>query len=613
MGKEKDYSYKKYLHKIYDDKKVVMKKLVSFIFLLSLLSLQALPQNLILLSDSHEQEGIDKDDITATHQLITALQQAAAPILASTSLWKNIVDRKQAFTKKLQDQYSLESEIYRLYKETNKQLQLFDYDLDRVNKKLSLSWYRQHYPKLVLLQQDQLNKLKFNFLCYSFNLDFDTWSVYDAKTGMFLFVPVETNIVVSKRDQVYQESDLVHDSSKKNSDIQSLKVYFSGSDDVWVIYASGHGNVQDGKEEATIAGMSIVEFSDLLSYFDQAMKIKLFIYSSCYAGGVHTIEPYKNKQLHFPVIVVSLTDAPIYGFGFFEGVKLPPYTKDLYLTLQDIHRQKGLLPCKVQDFQDFFSCAWNRSHDLHLVGLVSQFFSCDDTVCSVKKIENMPLERKARALYFNVLHDETSHNFMQKAEQFTTVTFEKAILLYAKKIEKIVLENSVPIVSMVPGLQNHQINRLIAPRVSLSQLINESFLSLADAAKNKNYLINHLVCRNDLVAGAANQEISHCMIIQQGFMPRFLPAKVETFISFAVDKAWYLIVWKDQKPEKIMTLTTEQIKIIKELEKFMQQGIDVQSDMTSDLLLTFDAYVKNKVYQHDIIESCLRDKICRKL
>ncbi|AXK60904.1 hypothetical protein [Candidatus Chromulinivorax destructor] len=588
-----------------------MKKLVSFILLLSISCVQALPQNLILLSDCHQQEGIDKDDITATHQLITALQQATAPIIASTSLWKNIVDRKQAFTKKLQDQYSLESEIYRLYQATNKQLQIFDYNLDRINKKLSLSWYAQQYSKLALLQQDQLNKLKFNFLCYSFNLDFNTWSVYDAKTGMFLFVPLQNNIVVNKRQQISQESDLVHDFSKKNSVIQSLQVYFSGNDDEWVIYASGHGNLQDDKEEAMIAGMSIGEFSDLLSYFDQVMKIKLFVYSSCYAGGVHTVEPYKNKQVHFPVIVVSLTDCPIYGFGFFEGVKLPPYTKNLYLTPQDIARKKGLLPCKIQDFQSFFRSAWSGQHDLHLIGLVSQFFSCDDVICSVKKIENMPLVRKAGALYFNVFEDEATHNLMHKAKDFTTIYSKKAILLYTKKIEKIVLKNTVSIISMLPGLQNHQINELIAQSLSFSQIVNESFLSLADAAKNKNYLINRLVCKNDIIAGAANQEISHCMIIQQGFMPKFLPDKIETCISFAVGKVWYLIVWKDQKPKKIMTLTHEQINIITELEQFMQQGIDVQSDMIPDELLTFDAYVKNKVYQNDIIESCLRDKICR--
>lgn len=589
-----------------------MKKVIYYIFLLSFSCLQALPQNLILLSDCHQQEGIDKDDITATHQLITALQQAAAPIIASTSLWKNIVDRKQAFTKKLQDQYSLESEIYRLYQATNKQLQIFDYNLDRINKKLSLSWYAQQYSKLALLPQDQLNKLKFNFLCYSFNLDFNTWSVYDAKTGMFLFVPLQTNIVVSNRQQISQESDLVHNFSKKNSVIQSLQVYFSGNDDEWVIYASGHGNVQDGRDDAMIAGMSIDEFSGLLSYFDTSMNIKLFVYSSCYAGGVHTVEPYKNKQLHFPVMVVCLTDAPIYGFGFFEGVKLPPYTKDLYLTPQDIYCKKGLLPCKVQDYQAFFRCAWTGEHDLHLIGLISQFFSCDDATCSVKKIENMPLLRKPRALYFNVIQDETSHSFMQIAHQDMTCSSEKAILLYVKKIEEIVLKKSIPIISMIPGLQNHQINRLIAPGILFSDLINQSFLSIVDAVKNKNYRIDHLACKNDLIPGVDIHEISHCMIIQHGFMPKFLPMKAKTFISFTVGTVWYLVIWKDQKPEKIIILTNEQIKIMKELEKFMQQGIDVQSEMTSDALLTFDAYVNNKLYQHDIIESCLRDKICRK-
>src|SRR3990167_5248738 len=103
-----------------------MKKiLILFLFLLS--HLHADQQNLIILVDTTQQESIKKQDITATHQLIVALQQQAAPILVSVSLWKNIVDRKKDFTKKLHNQSSVESSLYNLYQETNRQLKSENY------------------------------------------------------------------------------------------------------------------------------------------------------------------------------------------------------------------------------------------------------------------------------------------------------------------------------------------------------------------------------------------------------------------------------------------------------------------------------------------------------
>lgn len=589
-----------------------MKKFLFFIFLLSLSCLQAKHQNLILLVDTNQQESIKKDDITATHQLITALQQQAAPILVSTSLWKNVCDRKQEFSKKLDDAFSLESEIYKLYRATNKHLQACKYDLDEINQKLSVSWYKKKYPKLALLPQSQLDQLKFNFLCYNFDYHHDQWSLFDAQTGMLLFVPQAVGLNINHAYKVHNEFDVTHHKDKHAHVVQSLQLFLGNNYDEWVIYLSGHGNAQNRKEAAHIAGMPLHEFSDLLLYLHKKMHVKLLVYSSCYAGGVHAVEPYKNMKLHFPIMTVALTDAPIYGFGFFEGVKLPPYNQELYLTSQDVQHGGGLLVSQVQQFEQFFHYAWSGQFDMNLVETVSQFFSCENKQCVVKKIENMPLIRKAYGLSFHVVQDEISSQFMHQVKTSRAITIEKPVLLYVKKIDKIVLTSPVAVVSMLPGMQNHEIKELIAEKIPLSKLIHESFLSLTDAEKNKNYLIDRLVCQNDVIVSAANKEMTHCMIIQQGFVPRFFAGKPETFISFQLGDAWYLIIWKHHKAEKIMKLTDDQINTMIELEKFLQQGIDFQDDVASHTLVTFDAYVKNKMYQRDIIESCLRDKICKK-
>lgn len=589
-----------------------MKKLVQCIFLLSLSCLQAKHQNLIILVDTAQQETSKKDDITATHQLITALQQQAAPILVSASLWKNIVDRKQKFSKKLDDRSSLELVFYDLYKDVNKELELSEYNLNLINQKLSLLWYKQNYHQLACLSQVQVDQLKFNFLCYNFDFNMDQWSCFDAQTGMILFVPQSVDLSIHNFYKILVESDLTLHHAKKNNIIQTLQLFFDGNYDDWILYLSGHGNVKAGKEVAHIAGMPIHEFSDFLSYINNKMKIKLLVYSSCYAGGINSVQPYKNMKLHYPVIVIALTDAPIYGFGFFEGIKLAPYSQDYYLTAQDVQKGQGLLPLKIQQFDTFFTRAWSGLHDIKLIESVSQFFTCDKKSCFVKKIENMPLIRDIASLSFDVMHDTIAQELVHKVTNSQVGTTQKSVLLYVKKVDTIQFDNPVAIVSMLPGLQNHQINKLIAHNIPLSRIIQDSFLSLADATKNKNYLIDTIICNNDIIEPFGSCQVTHCMLIQEGFMPKFLPYKSETFISFRLNEQAYLMVWRNEKPEKIMKLTSDQTRIMIELENFLQQGIDFQDDVPSSQLVVFDAYVKNKVYQKDIIESCLQQRICKK-
>ena len=143
-------------------------------------------------------------------------------------------------------------------------------------------------------------------------------------------------------------------------------------------------------------------------------------------------------------------------------------------------------------------------------------------------------------------------------------------------------------------------------------IINDVFLALPDAQRNKNYLIHAMSCHNDLVDQKKQDHVTHFMLIQQGLKPKFLDDTAQAIISFKSGDQWYLAVWNDEKCSKIMNLTIDQIKIMKKLEKLMQSGIDFQAHLSSKKLIEFDAYVENKLYQQDLIELCLRQKICKK-
>ncbi|MBV8661246.1 MAG: hypothetical protein JO129_03830 [Candidatus Dependentiae bacterium] len=592
-----------------------MKKVLQFFLLFFYCNhLFGLDHNLVIIVDNLQQETVKTTEVNMTHQCITVLQQRASMLLVSGGLWKNIVDRKKNFEKNLQDPESIESKIFNMYQATNKELQDARYNLTFINQKLSQNWFSQNYPQLAQLSHDQLNQLRFNFLCYTFEFDMSSWRVYSSHAGMLLFVPKECNYYIDEHYQLFNEQDLRKHIDKKSHVVSSLQKLLKTDKDRWVIYLTGHGHPKSSKQGANIAGLKIDEFKRLLHYCNDAMKLKLLVYSSCYGGGVHTVEPYANLQLNYPVIITAVTDAPIFGFGLFEGVKLPPYDDQFKLQSTDVSKKYGLLPCALQNYTAFFKRAWKGQFDLYLVQLISKFFACDFMQCHVQKVENFPLIRKAKSTIFTPVRDGIMMKLIQQVTTNSVIVASKPLLLYTKKVKKIKTDQALPIISMLPGITSHEIGELIAPQVLLSELINQSFLSLEDMQAYKNFMIKKLICFNDVIGN--NQKIetfTRVLILdQQNLTPRFLDKPSQALIYCQLADSHYLLLWNDQKITEIAQLDQDQIIAMAALEKLVQQAVNFDSHVTSEKLLTFDTYLENKAYQREIVDDCIKNKVCKK-
>ena len=596
---------------------------VQYLLLLFLsFNLCAYDRNLVIIIDNLQQETAKTQEINMTHQCITALQQRASVVLISTGLWKNIIDRKKDFEKQLEQRDSLESAIFAMYQTTNQQLKASRYNLALINQKLSQSWFAQNYPQLAELSQEQLNQLRFSFLCYIFEFNISQWRLYNAHEGMLLFMPRELQYHIEDQYELFEERELLkHD--KKSHPVASLQKLLPINSDRWVMYLTGHGHPKSSKQGANIAGLKSAEFKNLLDYCNEYMRLKLLVYSSCYGGGVHTIEPYANLRLHFPVIVTAATDAPIFGFGLFEGVKLPPYDSQFKLQASDVAKNKGLLPYAMQNFPTFFKRAWRGQFDLNLVQSISRFFVCDLLLCHVQKVENFPLIRKTEDLIFTPIHDGLIMKLVQQVTTNSSVVSSKPLLLYTKKVKKIKIDHAVPIISMLPGVQSHEITELIATNISLSQLISDSFLSLEDMQAYKNFLIKKMSCFNDLIgehtfAEASahthkNAILTHVLVLNQEHLkPKFFHDHADALISFELAGKQYLLVWNDQKISDTIELNAEQAETMKEIENFVQQAVNYDASLAVEQLLTFDAYVSNKAYQQEIVDGCVKKKVCKK-
>ena len=591
-----------------------MKKSFQFLLLFLSYNLFADEGNLVIIVDNLQQETVKTQEINMTHQCVTALQQRSSLVLISTSLWKNIIDRKKNFEKKLKDLSSIESKILDMYQTTNKELKDARYNFAAVNKKLSRSWFNAQYPELSQLSDAKFNQLRFDFLCYNFHFDMSVWRVHSARTGMLLFVPQENKCQLDSHYELFDEKELLKYADKKSNVIESLKKLLKVDKYRWVVYLTGHGHPKSSQQGANIAGLKIPEFKKLLHYLNDVMHLKLLVYSSCYGGGVHSIAPYGNFKFNYPIIVTAATDAPIFGFGLFEGVKLPPYDNQFKLKSGDVLKNHGLLVHAVQDYKAFFKRAWKGLFDLDLVQLISRFFACELLSCSVQKIENFPLIRKNGDTIFRPVRDNMIVKLVQQVTANGTVSSNKPLLLYTKKVKKIKIDKAVPIVSMLPGLMSHEIGELIAEQVSLSQLVTKSFLSLEDMQAYKNFMIKKLLCFNDLIGPNRKTAVFTDVLVlgQQSLMPKFLEEPAEALIYFKFADLDHLLALNEQKIIKIMQLNKKQMNAMSEIKKLVKQSINFEAKELPTELLTFDSYVKNKAYQNDIIGQCVKRKICKK-
>ncbi len=112
--------------------------------------------------------------------------------------------------------------------------------------------------------------------------------------------------------------------------------YKEAPDVSWMIYLVGHGY-----PEKAIGGLTISEFKQFINFINGKINTKIFLYTSCYAGGENKIKGFeiKNQQLiqqtfPFPVILFSIGDIPVRAPNHLNFLEIaPPNFADLFSKL----------------------------------------------------------------------------------------------------------------------------------------------------------------------------------------------------------------------------------------------------------------------------------------
>lgn len=380
-----------------------MKILVRIILISCYILVTHLHADPILMFFDLQKAETEKSEYYVSYQLVTALYQKPAPIFASSSLVRNIINRAQIFSQKIKNQKSIEYALQQVWQNVHAYFESTDSYVASASSKYDKKWIAQKYPILANQNSENYKQASFNFLCSHIMSQLDLWNIYPVTSNFVLLVPPAL-----QKDRAYNNfTKITYDKvsfnpAQSTEFLQALETVVGllanyGKTSI-SIYLSGHGEFAKGKHQGVIAGLQSSDFTILLDHLEKTNKVNLLVYNSCYAGGKNTILPYQaaqkkqSKTFKYTIVNASLTDAPTYTFGFPEGMKFPPYDGTKYLLPSDFTPDNTITFNFMQDFTKFFTLAQSNMFTSECIESVNPYVDCDEqNICKVSHIENIPV------------------------------------------------------------------------------------------------------------------------------------------------------------------------------------------------------------------------------
>ena len=264
---------------------------------------------LIFLDESESHLG------AITNNLLVALSQETAPIIASSNLIRNILTYTEPQEKDPQKQFDIieneesNGELQEikniilslidiktqlkekwLIKEINTSLYLLIPKEYVISRNISLQDIDTIANKEIITETEKILGLKVNHMI--------------TKDSQQLLIPNNPEVKISADYFVFSLHDIF---------VLSNEYEPSSASHAWSFFVVGHGQLNH-----YICNLSLAKFRDFLSFLEEKIKTKTLVYMSCYAAGTNEKLIYTDtlsgadKTYNFTIIALALTDSPTY-------------------------------------------------------------------------------------------------------------------------------------------------------------------------------------------------------------------------------------------------------------------------------------------------------------
>ena len=308
-------------------------------------------RNLIMIFDNQVEDISNQTGACMIH-LVGALNDKASPILVSTHVWLNYLERKRElaihgaiessneakaieFIKTLQDRISHWGQIM----EANHidQVQQAPLIAQAVNNELySPAAIEAMRTQGKLIAPKVAEEIAQHLMIYALiPFDPEEWLIYKANDSFFLLIPkqyfqayvgteaqsarnpeepfsiqeLRLGLAIDHMTSITDPTDIsqlyLSELHKPTQSFVNMLVsifvpqvfYATGSSLAWNIALIGHGchcQFDENKDHCVVdaycrvAEMTFIEFKKMLQFFDKAIRTNCFLYQTCYAGGEHS-------------------------------------------------------------------------------------------------------------------------------------------------------------------------------------------------------------------------------------------------------------------------------------------------------------------------------------
>ncbi|MGE0009823.1 MAG: PspA/IM30 family protein [Candidatus Babeliales bacterium] len=271
--------------------------------------------------------------------------------------------------------------------------------------------------------------------------------------------------------------------------------------------------IATGDTGASIAGLSVDNFKEVLNFFNSFVKTGLFFYNTCFGSGKNLEAPYQyeNMPLNYNYTLVSgaSVDAP-------TTVKIPE------IGVSPATPTAIALELRIQFNQDFtkyfteleaFQAGKSTPSLADILNNIHKFKS----PWTLDKMQNIPLVRFPNTEWFRVVDMPKTKVFGSKLGPLTatiteqsaithlasntpfTIQGQNALLLYTEHIPvpvKIMKDRMPAVLSMIGGNADHYFEEISAPKIPLSEVV-QKFMPIQKQEFTKRFFIKRLTCLVD--------------------------------------------------------------------------------------------------------------------
>lgn len=296
------------------------------------------------------------------NKLQSALEEQEAPLLISSSLWENFLEKRLSISQMSKIESSQEAKTLATYSAINKQLnssfkEFLEKGFDPIQSK---QWMLDSVNQKFYVGDDRyLITHEMNVILMSYLTRFDAreWNGYfHPDHSLLLLIPKKYETKKKKLGFKYSKKSLgfclehlepvenLEDPSyyylqnpREFISADTLSDFFIQEKSLysWNIYLSGHGGsfYEENplpQAHTLIADLPIVEFQKFLDFCDKQISTKTLVYATCYGSGNHSYLAFGDTRYSYAIISDCLGDSV--SCTFFETLPLPNRDEDLLLS-----------------------------------------------------------------------------------------------------------------------------------------------------------------------------------------------------------------------------------------------------------------------------------------